>query len=96
MPDPLAAPFVEQLSPQKLVDSLCQLAVRSDAVVRVRAGGVPRQARDWIRRHDLLALALRPILAARAGTGHSSHPWSVRSPRWIVLWLTCCRITTWG
>lgn len=25
MPDPLAAPFVEQLSPQKLVDSLCQL-----------------------------------------------------------------------
>ena len=38
------------------LDSLCQL-LRSDAVARDRAAGVPHEARRWIRHHGLLALS---------------------------------------
>lgn len=73
MPESLAAPLAEQLSPQQLGDSLCQL-LRSDAIARDRAGGVPLQARAWIRRQGLLALNAPPHLG---GQGWS---WSQLSP----------------
>lgn len=73
MVDSLLVPVAPEPSPQKLVETLCQLLHR-DAVARDRDAGVPLAARQWIRRHGLLGLSV-PVQAG--GQGMS---WSELSP----------------
>lgn len=73
MAESLAPPAVPQASPQELVASFCQL-LQCDAIERDRAGGVPFAARQWIRRHGLLALS------APTHTGGLGWSWSQLSP----------------
>lgn len=73
MADSVLSPVAADASPQQRVAALCELLCR-DAIQRDRAAGVPLAARQWIRRHGLLALSL-PVSCGGLGLS-----WSELSP----------------
>lgn len=73
MADSVLSPVAADASPQQRVAALCEL-LRRDAIQRDRAAGVPLAARQWIRRHGLLALSL-PVPSGGLGLS-----WSELSP----------------